>query len=75
MRGPTEKELEGYTSPVYVYRAWCKGCGICVEFCPKNVLEIDDQNKCAVVRPQDCIKCKLCQLRCPDFAIIVDDGK
>jgi 2-oxoglutarate ferredoxin oxidoreductase subunit delta len=24
------------------------------------------------VRPQDCICCRLCELRCPDFAIEVE---
>ena len=26
----------------HIDRDWCKGCGICVHFCPKNVLELDD---------------------------------
>ena len=52
-------------------RNWCKGCGICVHFCPKNVLELDDQEKAVAVRPEDCIACKLCELRCPDLAIEV----
>jgi 2-oxoglutarate ferredoxin oxidoreductase subunit delta len=43
-----------------------------VELCPKNVLELDDQDKVVVVRPQDCICCRLCELRCPDFAIEVE---
>jgi len=52
-----------------INRKWCKGCGICVEFCPKNVLELDDTEKAVAVRKEDCIACNLCELRCPDLAI------
>jgi 2-oxoglutarate ferredoxin oxidoreductase subunit delta len=48
---------------------WCKGCGICVSFCPKQVLELGPDDKARVVRPEDCICCSLCEIRCPDFAI------
>lgn len=50
---------------------WCKGCEICVAFCPKNVLEMEG-GKVKVARAEDCIKCMLCELRCPDFAITVE---
>jgi 2-oxoglutarate ferredoxin oxidoreductase subunit delta len=50
---------------------WCKGCGICVEFCPKKVLALNKQDKAEAVRPEDCIACQLCELRCPDLAITV----
>ena len=50
-------------------REWCKGCLICVDFCPKQVLALDDDAKILVVRPDDCIECRMCELRCPDFAI------
>ncbi|TAH61727.1 MAG: 4Fe-4S dicluster domain-containing protein [Gottschalkiaceae bacterium] len=56
---------------------WCKGCGICVEFCPKNVLELK-QGKINIKNLEACIKCGQCELRCPDYAIYLggkEDGK
>lgn len=58
---------------VTVYPDWCKGCGICVEFCPGKVLELNDQGKSTVVREEDCVRCGFCELHCPDFAIVVTD--
>ena len=56
---------------ITVNTKWCKGCEICVAFCPKDCLEMEG-GKCRVARPEDCIKCMLCELRCPDFAITVE---
>ena len=54
-----------------INQEWCKGCGICVHFCPKQVLELDEMDKVMAARPQDCICCRLCEYRCPDLAIFV----
>jgi 2-oxoglutarate ferredoxin oxidoreductase subunit delta len=55
-----------------INREWCKGCGICVAFCPKTVLELDNKDKALAARIEDCIACRLCELRCPDLAVEVE---
>jgi 2-oxoglutarate ferredoxin oxidoreductase subunit delta len=53
----------------------CKGCKLCIEFCPKVVLELSlDLNKkgstySVMARPDDCIGCRACVLMCPDVCI------
>jgi len=54
-----------------INREWCKGCGICVSFCPKKVLELDSMEKAIAAAAAECICCGLCELRCPDLAIEV----
>lgn len=49
---------------------YCKGCNICVHFCPKQVLSLKG-GKVFVERPELCVGCTMCELRCPDFAIEV----
>ena len=61
----------GNKKTLVINRDWCKGCGICVAFCPKNVLEIDREGENTAPRINDCIYCRMCELRCPDFAIEV----
>ncbi|MCL4371576.1 MAG: 4Fe-4S binding protein [Chloroflexi bacterium] len=52
----------------------CKKCGICVEFCPKAVLESGPFGEVLVTRAEACNQCRLCELRCPDLAITVEGG-
>jgi 2-oxoglutarate ferredoxin oxidoreductase subunit delta len=34
-------------------------------------LELDELDKVVAARPEDCICCMLCEIRCPDLAIEV----
>ena len=54
--------------------SWCKGCGICVAFCPRKVLELKD-DRIAVADADSCIKCGQCELRCPDYAIWLEEDE
>ncbi len=56
---------------VKVFGTWCKGCGICVEFCPQGVLTMDSQGRPVVAFPEKCTACHWCDTHCPDLAIIV----
>ncbi len=47
----------------------CNGCQICVEFCPKNVYEIEEGVP-VVKRPTACVLlCSKCMRKCPNTAI------
>jgi len=56
-----------------IFRDWCKKCGICSSFCPKNVIGRDEGGWPVFERPEDCIGCRFCELHCPDFAITVHE--
>jgi 2-oxoglutarate ferredoxin oxidoreductase subunit delta len=64
-------------SEVHVNEALCKGCDICVEFCPKDVFEsateVGPRGYFVPVaaRPEDCSVCMLCEHLCPELAITV----
>ena len=53
----------------------CRGCGICVEVCPRGVFEIywlDGRPKSQVACWGACVQCTACVKQCPDEAILAD---
>jgi len=61
----------GKTVTIQINEAWCKGCAICVEFCPKSIIVMNRRDKPEVTEIDVCTKCMKCEQLCPDFAIVV----
>jgi len=53
----------------------CKGCGYCIEFCPKDILQFSDKfnrkgyHPPVATKPEECVNCHYCEIICPEFAI------
>ena len=60
---------------IHILKERCKGCGFCIEYCPKGVLEFSEEyNEKAyhpprVIDESKCLSCNLCELVCPEYAI------
>lgn len=62
---------------VYLIPDRCKGCELCVHFCPQGVLETSTERNVkgyhypSVVKDKenDCVHCEFCTLICSEFAI------
>jgi 2-oxoglutarate ferredoxin oxidoreductase subunit delta len=69
---PPAPSKKGPRGAVTIYATWCKGCRICVEFCPPKVLAMDPgEDYPRVVLPDKCTACHFCDTHCPDLAIVV----
>jgi len=81
-RGLIDLEAErSSVGKVFLIAERCKGCNLCVEFCPKGVLiESNEYNKKGYHPPalieiageKECVGCGYCTLICPEFAIYTE---
>ncbi len=60
---------------VHIIEDRCKGCGYCIEYCPKDILKFSEKfnNKGyhppMATQPEECVNCHYCEIICPEFAI------
>lgn len=53
----------------------CKGCGLCVQACPKGLLRLADEvtskgyHVCMMTDVGQCVACASCAIFCPDSCI------
>ncbi|OPX94481.1 MAG: Periplasmic (Fe) hydrogenase large subunit [Syntrophorhabdus sp. PtaB.Bin006] len=73
--GQEETKARKEAPTIDIYKAWCKGCGICAAFCPTGALARDEAGYPYVKDIEKCINCGLCEVRCPDFAITVEQKR
>ncbi|MEK6643112.1 MAG: ferredoxin family protein [Planctomycetota bacterium] len=63
--------------PVKIDTRRCKGCGLCVEFCPRHCLKLVDElnpigyHPAELHEPGACTSCALCAEVCPETGIEV----
>jgi 2-oxoglutarate ferredoxin oxidoreductase subunit delta len=73
------KQAKPKKAEIHLIKDQCKGCGYCIRFCPKKVLEESQEINARGVRPpkivdeSKCIMCSFCTSICPDFAIFVTE--
>ena len=55
----------------------CKGCEMCIRFCPKKQIRISEEfnrrglHYCEFADSGECTGCAICAIMCPDLAIEV----
>jgi 2-oxoglutarate ferredoxin oxidoreductase subunit delta len=70
--------LEERVITIEIDKTFCKGCSLCIVNCPRDVLAISKERGSAgflvpeAVQAEACTKCMMCELICPDFAIVVN---
>jgi 2-oxoglutarate ferredoxin oxidoreductase subunit delta len=60
---------------IEIYKDWCKKCGICIAFCPCDAFDTGEDGYPIIKAIEKCNGCNLCELRCPDFAIVLSENE
>jgi 2-oxoglutarate ferredoxin oxidoreductase subunit delta len=69
--------MKGY---IEIDQQRCKGCEICISFCPKGAISLSDKLNASGFLPvrfndgNDCTGCALCAIVCAEVAIEVYRG-
>jgi 2-oxoglutarate ferredoxin oxidoreductase subunit delta len=65
---------------IEIQQELCKGCELCISFCPKDVIYVSDRLNASGYLPaafndnDECTGCAVCALVCPEVAIEVYRG-
>lgn len=54
-------------------REECTGCGICVDECPTEALDLDSEDIATLAHPENCDGCATCEDVCPTEAITMEE--
>jgi 2-oxoglutarate ferredoxin oxidoreductase subunit delta len=73
--GEARKKKEKKKFDVSFYHDWCKACGICMAFCPQQIIQAQKNGKPMITDKDKCVGCRFCEIHCPDFAITVTERK
>ena len=64
---------------IIVSEVYCKGCSLCVEACPKDIIILDPDkltpkgyHPALLIDEEKCTGCTHCALMCPEVAITVE---
>ncbi|MFU8771632.1 MAG: 4Fe-4S dicluster domain-containing protein [Anaerolineales bacterium] len=78
--GRTPLDILNITTPhgqVFLIPERCKGCELCVNFCPLGILQLSQETNTkgyhipifVTGKENSCAHCEFCTLICPEFAI------
>lgn len=82
MNKQREHQFDGVLYPIpngnwIIFPELCKGCGLCIEKCPKNAIVWSSEPGAygtprVALTSENCKSCGICSIFCPDAAIGID---